>query len=152
MRHIIHATFPTKAILDPKMRIQTKVWPTMTRHDTGFKRIPFLNSSKSSMGICFMLLHSEQCIWRPENHSIVAAGFSNIQNSRVFHETIHALCGLQKNDEWSCCFTTPLWHVTLYSFFQRILDNSSLPYCLKITQNVAFEFLNLGIFHQFLSY
>ena len=24
--------------------------------------------------------------------------------------------------------------------------------CLKITQNVAFEFLNFGIFHQFLSY
>ena len=27
-----------------------------------------------------------------------------------------------------------------------------LTQCLKITQNVAFEFLNLGIFHQFLSY
>ena len=27
-----------------------------------------------------------------------------------------------------------------------------LAHCLKITQNVAFEFLNLGIFHQFLSY
>ena len=25
-------------------------------------------------------------------------------------------------------------------------------HCLKITQNVAFEFLNFGIFHQFLSY
>ena len=25
-------------------------------------------------------------------------------------------------------------------------------YCLKMTQNVAFEFLNFGIFHQFLSY
>ena len=25
-------------------------------------------------------------------------------------------------------------------------------YCLKITQNVAFEFFNFGIFHQFLSY
>ena len=24
--------------------------------------------------------------------------------------------------------------------------------CLKLTQNVAFEFLNFGIFHQFLSY
>ena len=24
--------------------------------------------------------------------------------------------------------------------------------CLKITQNVAFEFLNFGIFHQILSY
>ena len=24
--------------------------------------------------------------------------------------------------------------------------------CLKITQNVAFEFLNFGTFHQFLSY
>ena len=26
------------------------------------------------------------------------------------------------------------------------------PHCLKITQNVAFEFLNVGNFHQFLSY
>ena len=26
------------------------------------------------------------------------------------------------------------------------------PHCLKITQNVAFEFLNFGIFHQLLSY
>ena len=25
-------------------------------------------------------------------------------------------------------------------------------HCLKISQNVAFEFLNFGIFHQFLSY
>ena len=27
-----------------------------------------------------------------------------------------------------------------------------VPHCLKITQNVAFEFFNFGIFHQFLSY
>ena len=27
-----------------------------------------------------------------------------------------------------------------------------LPHCLKITQNAAVEFLNFGIFHQFLSY
>ena len=26
------------------------------------------------------------------------------------------------------------------------------PHCLKITKNVAFEFLNFGIFHQFLSF
>ena len=33
--------------------------------------------------------------------------------------------------------------------------NSFLPpssHCLKITQNAAFEFLNFGIFHKFLSY
>ena len=29
---------------------------------------------------------------------------------------------------------------------------SSTPPCLKITQNVGLEFLNFGIFHQFLSY
>ena len=29
---------------------------------------------------------------------------------------------------------------------------SPYSHCLKITQNVAFEFLNFGIFHQFLSY
>ena len=32
-----------------------------------------------------------------------------------------------------------------------ILKND-IAHCLKITQNVAFEFLNFGIFHQFLSY
>ena len=31
-------------------------------------------------------------------------------------------------------------------------QNRIIPRCLKITQNVAFEFLNVGIFHQFLSY
>ena len=29
---------------------------------------------------------------------------------------------------------------------------TSFTHCLKITQNVAVEFLNFGIFHQFLSY
>ena len=31
-------------------------------------------------------------------------------------------------------------------------DNKTCSQCLKITQNVAFEFFNYGIFHQFLSY
>ena len=36
--------------------------------------------------------------------------------------------------------------------FQPKEDLSVSSQCLKITQNVAFEFLNFGIFHQFLSY
>ena len=32
------------------------------------------------------------------------------------------------------------------------IGNSLYAHCLNITQNVAFEFLNFGIFHQFLSY
>ena len=36
--------------------------------------------------------------------------------------------------------------------FTKIKFVSQLSHCLKITQNVAFEFLNFGIFHQFLSY
>ena len=41
--------------------------------------------------------------------------------------------------------------------YRRPLQTSAvctLPtaHCLKIAQNVAFEFLNFGIFHQFLSY
>ena len=35
--------------------------------------------------------------------------------------------------------------------FLEIEDNIKAQ-CLKITQNVAFEFLNFGIFHQFLAY
>ena len=31
-------------------------------------------------------------------------------------------------------------------------EATASTHCLKITQNVAFEFLNFGIFHQFLSY
>ena len=30
-----------------------------------------------------------------------------------------------------------------------LLDSDFQTQCLKITQNVAFEFLNFGIFHQF---
>ena len=37
--------------------------------------------------------------------------------------------------------------IDLFSFF-----NIYIAHCLKITQNVAFEFSNFGIFHQFLSY
>ena len=35
----------------------------------------------------------------------------------------------------------------LFSFLLHVMRR-----CLKITQNVAFEFLNFGIFHQFLTY
>ena len=35
---------------------------------------------------------------------------------------------------------------------KKYLGDSRDSHCLKITQNVAFEFLNLGIFHHFLSY
>ena len=34
----------------------------------------------------------------------------------------------------------------------RQIDVRSAAQCLKITQYVALEFLNVGIFHQFLSY
>ena len=37
-------------------------------------------------------------------------------------------------------------------FLKCIFNFFSKTHCLKITQNVAFEFLNFGIFHQFLSY
>ena len=34
----------------------------------------------------------------------------------------------------------------------KVGGNILFAHCLKITQNVAFEFLNFGIFHQFLSF
>ena len=34
----------------------------------------------------------------------------------------------------------------------KYFTTSKVSHCLKITQNVAFEFLNFDIFHQFLSY
>ena len=37
-------------------------------------------------------------------------------------------------------------------FLISILYASNNPHCLKITQNVSFEFWHFGIFHQFLSY
>ena len=42
-----------------------------------------------------------------------------------------------------------LHQFTILRIFWRENSNS---HCLKITQNVAFEFFNIGIFHQFLSY
>ena len=44
-----------------------------------------------------------------------------------------------------------------YKYFHQCKAELSLkiqvtPQCLKITQNVAFEFLYFGIFHQFLFY
>ena len=38
--------------------------------------------------------------------------------------------------------------------YKKVLacEVSSFSHCLKITQNVAFELFNFGIFHQFLSY
>ena len=44
--------------------------------------------------------------------------------------------------------------VVVNRFFKRGYDFSILnaAHCLKITQNVAFEFSTFGIFHQFLSY
>ena len=38
--------------------------------------------------------------------------------------------------------------LTLFAFYKK----TPAPHCLKITQNVAYEFLNFGIFYQFLSY
>ena len=47
----------------------------------------------------------------------------------------------------------PFWFLCpLISTFLNKSKNSRISHCLKITQNVAFEFLNFGIFHQFLSY
>ena len=36
--------------------------------------------------------------------------------------------------------------LSIYLLCKQLLDNAA--HCLKITQNVAFEFLNFGIFHQ----
>ena len=46
-----------------------------------------------------------------------------------------------------CPFTFRICHVALPT-----QNAASLLQCLKITQNVAFEFLNFGFFYQFLSY
>ena len=53
-----------------------------------------------------------------------------------------------------CCiihnwFDNPLDKMSYLKFIIQVLFSAK---CLKITQNVAFEFLNFGIFHQFLSY
>ena len=44
------------------------------------------------------------------------------------------------------------WHQKHKCHVQKMLTHlTTTAHCLKITQNVAFEFLNFGIFHQFLS-
>ena len=51
-------------------------------------------------------------------------------------------------------FLSANWSCSRFYIF--VFSSSScsftISHCLKITQNVAFEFLNFGIFHQFLSY
>ena len=42
--------------------------------------------------------------------------------------------------------------VTVFENNQKCPVFKVISHCLKITQNVAFEFLNFDIFHQFLSY
>ena len=37
-------------------------------------------------------------------------------------------------------------------FFKHVFIICTTAHCLKITQNVAFQFLNVGIVYQFLSY
>ena len=50
------------------------------------------------------------------------------------------------------CFVCPT--CLIFKTFNRgkVTIFGAKTQCLKITQNVAFEFLNFGIFHQFLSY
>ena len=47
-------------------------------------------------------------------------------------------------------FTDASYHKRVIAKTQKVILNTRQ--CLKITQNVAFEFLNLRIFHQFLTY
>ena len=53
-------------------------------------------------------------------------------------------------------FVNEIWNgkVAWLSLMKPTVKSPPPPqsHCLKITQNVAFEFLNFGIFHQFLSY
>ena len=45
-----------------------------------------------------------------------------------------------------------LLNIKKRTFIDVISFLYAFAHCLKITQNVAFVFLNFGIFHQFLSY
>ena len=51
-------------------------------------------------------------------------------------------------------YTPPvrIWNTVQIDHEMNGAGQFSVPHCLKITQNVAFEFFNFGIFHQFLSY
>ena len=49
---------------------------------------------------------------------------------------------------------TYIWHFSslFIVVFKLLKEYQQCTNCLKITQNVSFEFFNLGIFHQFLFY
>ena len=49
-------------------------------------------------------------------------------------------------------FPTHISRLVLQTLYFSKNAQKSLTHCLKITQNVAFEFWHFGIFHQFLSY
>ena len=57
---------------------------------------------------------------------------------------------LTQNEKWWCISNFKLCH--FFRFEPLFCCNIQCTHCLKITQNVAFQLLNFGIFHQFLYY
>ena len=57
-------------------------------------------------------------------------------------------------NDWSFHFSMPkvVFSKPILTIANEVSTVSTTTHCLKIIQNVAFEFLNFGIFHQFLSY
>ena len=74
-----------------------------------------------------------------------------IQNSK--HEKAITFLLLQ-DLPFICCFLPTIIPSKLNYCNAKMKEKISFPnaLCLKITQSVAFEFKNFGIFHQFLSY
>ena len=52
----------------------------------------------------------------------------------------------------NCIWWIHFFYQLIHWLYRTKYDNDLTSHCLKITLNVAFEFLNFGIFHQFLSY
>ena len=93
-------------------------------------------------------------------HKVIWQTFLNY--FRLLCVLLLPLRGLQRcrgfEQEWSSLWLFSLF-IPLHSHFSftwwntwKIWHRGKNAHCLKITQNVAFEFSNFGIFHQFLSF
>ena len=80
---------------------------------------------------------------------------SCLRNCNIIHKAIiSAYCSFHFYWHINCIISSlAKIYVNLRNFEQlsKVL-NPTYTHCLKITQNVAFEFMNFGIFHQFVSY
>ena len=123
--------------------------------------IPMCRSNKCSYFLTFHEIHTQQ-------HTKYVLKTPSLQFIDLWHVWIKGyavwsnLCKIivKLSIDIFCSFAwLMMWFRSTWNKILSQLSSEALiqvyclsSHCLKITQNVAFEFLNSGIFHQFLTY